>query len=121
MALAQLLAEDRRPPSRLWDGRLVSSRLLEYELWGRLHARSLAASHGDAARLLVARVALLELAQPILSRALSPFPFPVRTLDAMHLASAAFMRERGQLSALATYDLRMQEAAVAMGMELFAL
>jgi len=69
----------------------------------------------------VARVALLELAPPILRRALSPFPVPVRTLDAMHLASAAFMRERGQLSAVATYDLRKQEAVAAMGMELFSL
>jgi len=69
----------------------------------------------------VARIALLELAPQILSRALSPFPAPVRTLDAMHLASATYVRERGQLSALATYDLRMQKAAVAMGMELFAL
>ncbi len=119
--LAQLLAEDRRPPSRLWDEQLISSRLLEYELWVRLHARSLAASHGDPARLLVARIALLELAAPILGRALSPFPTSVRTLDAMHLASAAFLRERGQLSAVATYDVRMQEAVVAMGMELFRL
>jgi hypothetical protein len=69
----------------------------------------------------VARIAFLELAQPTLSRALSPFPVPVRTLDAVHLASAAFVRERGQLTAVATYDVRMQEAAVAMGMELFPL
>ena len=121
MALAQLLAEDRQPPSKLWEEQLVSSRLLEYELWVRLQARSLAASHGDPARLLVARIALLELAQPILGRALSPFPVSVRTLDAIHLASATYPQERGQLSAFATYDLRMQEAAVAMGMELFAL
>ena len=121
MALAQLLAEDRRPPPTLWSEQLISSRLLEYELWVRLHARSLAASHGDPARLLVARIALLEFGPPILSRALSPFPVSVRTLDAMHLASAAFLRERGQLSAVATYDPRMQDAVLAMGMELFAL
>ena len=73
------------------------------------------------AQILVARIALLEFAQPILGRALSPFPVSVRTLDAMHLASAIYLQERGQLSAFATYDLRMQEAAVATGMELFAL
>lgn len=33
VALAHLLAEDRRPPEALWDETLVSSRLLEYELW----------------------------------------------------------------------------------------
>jgi len=42
VALAQLLAEDRRPPASLWNETLVASRLLEYELWTRLHARKLA-------------------------------------------------------------------------------
>jgi len=32
VALAYLLAEDRRPPDSLWENPLVSSRLLEYEL-----------------------------------------------------------------------------------------
>ena len=39
--LAQILTEDRRPPRALWAENLVSSRLLEYEVWVRLHARSL--------------------------------------------------------------------------------
>ena len=51
VALAHLLAEDRRPPDALWGEELVSSRLLECELWTRLHARNLASSHGDLARL----------------------------------------------------------------------
>jgi hypothetical protein len=38
VALAQLLAEDRLPPERLWQETLVSSRLLEYEIWNRIHA-----------------------------------------------------------------------------------
>ena len=33
VALAHLLAEDRRPPDALWKESLVTSRLLEYELW----------------------------------------------------------------------------------------
>ncbi len=119
VVLAQLLAEDRRPRSDLWDESLVASRLLEYELWTRLHARRLAASHGDAARLLLARVAVLELAKPVLARALEPFPTPVRTLDALHLASAMFFRERGYSLALATYDARMKKAARAMGLALY--
>ncbi len=32
VALAQLLAEDRRPPDSLWNSELVSSRLTEYEV-----------------------------------------------------------------------------------------
>lgn len=121
VALAQLLAEDRRPPDALWGEELVSSRLLDYELWTRLHARDLAASHGDAARLLTARLAWLELRPPVLERALRPFPVPVRTLDALHLASVAFLRERGREVRLATYDEGMAEAAQAMGVELEAV
>ncbi|MDT8369551.1 MAG: PIN domain-containing protein [Longimicrobiales bacterium] len=118
VALAHLLAEDRRPPEALWSGELVSSRLLEYELWTRLHARALAATHGDLARLLLARVATLALSEEVLRRALHPFPAPVRTLDALHLASIAFLREEGHEVALATYDLGMSQAAGAMGIAL---
>ena len=39
--MAQLLAEDQRPPSSVWEETLVASRLLEYELWTRLNARKL--------------------------------------------------------------------------------
>lgn len=118
VALAHLLAEDRRPPAELWSAELVSSRLLEYELWTRLHARQLAASHGDLARLLTARLAWLELRPAVLDRALRPFPVSVRTLDALHLASIAFLLERGRDVRLATYDARMAAAAVAMGIGL---
>ncbi len=38
VALAHLLAEDRVPPERLWQENLISSRLLEYEIWTRIHA-----------------------------------------------------------------------------------
>ena len=39
VALAHLLAEDRQPPASPYDETLVSSRLLEYELWTTLHRR----------------------------------------------------------------------------------
>jgi len=29
------------PPERLWQESLIASRLLEYEIWTRLHARNL--------------------------------------------------------------------------------
>jgi predicted nucleic acid-binding protein len=115
VALTHLLAEDRRPPPELWREELVTSRLLEYELWTRLHARDLARSHGDVARLLLARLSWLELRPAVLERALHPFPAPVRTLDALHLASLAFLREHGKDVTLATYDGRLSEAAGAMG------
>lgn len=121
VALAELLAEDRRPGDHFWNQTLVSSRLLEYEVWIRVHARKLARSHGDAARALVGRLALLELVPLVLTRALEPFPTPVRTLDALHLASAEFLRERQPAIQLATYDGRQATAAKAMGIPLYRL
>ena len=111
VALAHLLSEDRAPPSELWQETLVSSRLLEYELWVRLNGRKLGLSHGEAARLLLGRVAFVELAAPVLARALDPFPLVVRTLDALHLASIEFLRGQGQALELASYDERMLAAA----------
>ncbi|MDE0035362.1 MAG: PIN domain-containing protein [Deltaproteobacteria bacterium] len=121
VALAQLLAEDRRPPASLWSETLVASRLMEYEIWNRLHARSLADSHGEPARGLLGRIAILELTPPVLARALEAFPIPVRTLDALHLASCDYLRSQGQPVALASYDHRMTAAARAMEVPVFEL
>jgi hypothetical protein len=115
VVLAQLLAEDRYPDPSFWDtGPFVSSRLLEYEVWNRINQRGLGPSLADDVRLLLARLAFLELVPPVLARALEPFPVQVRTLDALHLASVDFLRELGQRPALATYDRRMGEAATAL-------
>jgi hypothetical protein len=115
VALAHLLAEDRRPPDSLWASTPTASRLLEYELWTRLNARGLGASHAEAARRLLERVAFLELLPNVLARALEPFPTPVRTLDALHLASIEFLRARGQTVELASYDGRLMAAARSIG------
>ena len=119
--LAQLLAEDRCPPASLWAEPLIASRLLEYEIWVRLNAVGCAASHGDAARELLARTSLIELSPLVLQRALEPFPRPVRTLNALHLASMHFLAEQRLHPRLASYDQRLVEAAQAMGIELFDL
>jgi uncharacterized protein len=119
VALAHLLAEDRLPPEDVWQQQLVSSRLLEYEVWNRVHARQLEQSHADAVRALIGRVALLELATPVLARALDPFPIPVRTLDALHLASIEFLRARQQQVELASYDGRLIAAARALDISLY--
>jgi predicted nucleic acid-binding protein len=121
VALAHLLAEDRHPPDALWRAPLVSSRLLEYELWTRINARGLAKTHDEAARDLLGRVAFMELARPVLARALEPFPAPVRTLDALHLASIDFLRGQNQKLELATYDERLAAAAKAMKIPLSGL
>jgi hypothetical protein len=64
---------------------------------------------------------LIELAPPVLARALEPFPLPIRTLDALHLASIDFLRIRGQTIELATYDDRLAAAARALRIPLVAL
>ena len=118
VVLAHLLAEDRTPPPSLWAETLVSSRLLEYEVWVRIHARSLTRSHAEAARQTLARVGFVELLPQVLERALEPFPVAVRTLDALHLASIDFLRGLGQQPRLASYDDRMLRAAEKLGIPL---
>lgn len=121
VALAQLLAEDRSPPEALWQEPLIASRFLEYELWNRINARGLGCSHGEEARALIGRVALIEMAPPVLARALEPFPIPLRTLDALHVASLEFLRVHGLTIELASYDMPMLTAARALRIPLFAL
>jgi len=114
VALAHILVEDRVPPASLWSESLVSSRLLEYEVWTRIHARRLGASHGDEVRAVLGRLSLIEMAPQVLARALEPFPTAVRTLDALHLAAMEFLRASGQTVELACYDERLLAAARAM-------
>ena len=114
VALAALLAEDRSPPATLWEEPLIASRLLQYEVWNRIHARGLGRTHGDAASALLDRVAMVELSPIVLERALEPFPTAVRTLDALHLASIEFLRSRGQDVELASFDERLIAAARAL-------
>ena len=121
VALAHLLAEDQSPPEKLWRETLISSRLLEYEVWTRIHARGLTRSHSDEARALLNRIAFIELYPPVLTRALEPFPKPVRTLDALHLASIDFLHRQGQTIILASYDSRLNAAARALRFPMYRL
>jgi hypothetical protein len=114
VALAQLFAEDRQPPVDLWREPLTASRLLQYEVWARVHARRLEASHGDTVRDLLDGVAYIELTPLVLARALEPFPVLVRTLDALHLATMDFVQGHGQAIELASYDARLLAAARAL-------
>jgi hypothetical protein len=115
VALAHLLAEDRFPSEALWDQPLVSSRFLECEVWNRINAYQLQNSHGDAVRNLIGRVAMIEMVGPVLTRALQPFPVPVRTLDAIHLSALEFIRAQKHSVQLASYDERLLAAARLLG------
>jgi predicted nucleic acid-binding protein len=119
--LADLFAEPRSPLEMLWDKDLASSRLLAYEVWNRINARGLTISHGGRARGLLARVSLTEMNEPVLARALEPFPVGVRTLDALHLATMDFIRGSGETIELASYDARLCAAAQSLGISLAQL
>jgi len=121
VAIAELFAEDRKAPDSLWSEPLVSSRLLGYELWTRVNARAAVRTHGDAVRDVLARVSLVELLSSVLARAVEPFPVPVRTLDALHLATAHHLAAAHQRVAIATFDDRMKRAAEALGLTAVSL
>jgi hypothetical protein len=57
----------------------------------------------------------------ILARALEPYPIPMRTLDALHLATIDFLQHRGRRVELASYDQRLLSAARALGMPIRTL
>ena len=118
VVLAHLLSEDRRPTDAVWGETLASSRLMEYEVRQRVYALEADPQVLDA---LLGRVAFIEMVDAVVARARAPFPGPVRTLDALHLASADFLREQGAPVELATYDGRMADVARRMGFKLFDL
>lgn len=121
VALARLFAEDTVPPVDFWEQELVSSRLLEYEVWNRVYARNWQKDHGEAVRELLDGVELVELSWTALERALEPFPLHVRTLDALHLATVHYLCSHRERVEFVTYDSRLAAAARALDIPLRVL
>lgn len=115
VVLARLLTESRRPPPVFWDQAFVSSRLLQFEVVNRLNAYQADTRRTADADLILEGVELFELSVVNLTRALRPFPVPVRTLDGLHLATMDVLRSTGLAIELASYDVRLLQAAEAMG------
>jgi hypothetical protein len=115
VALAQLLFESRSPPTSFWQQPLVSSRLLEYEVWNRAHAYGLASTRADDVRAILALVDMIEMTRSVLAKVLGPLPISLPTLDALHLATMDFLRGRSASIELASYDDRLLAAAAALG------
>ena len=94
-----------------WDG-YVSSALLGVEAiracerYGREYA--------EDARSFIADVALLPLDDAVLDEAASIDPAGLRSLDALHLATALSIRD--EIGAFITYDDRLAEAATNLGL-----
>lgn len=121
VALAYLFAEPRQPRPDIWDGRLASSRLLEYEIWTRVHVRAPNLIGSEGLRALLDGVALIELSGSALARALQPWPMAVRTLDALHLSTIDYLHRQGETIEVASYDRRLINVAQALGFALAAL
>lgn len=99
----------------------VSSRLLEYEVWNRVHAYGLTGSHANEARALLMGIDLVEMSRSVLAKALEPLAIRLRTLDSLHLATMDFLRGRGEVVELASYDNRLLAAALALGVPICSL
>lgn len=62
------------------------------------------------------RCAVIAVTEVVLTRAGRPFPVePIRTLDAIHLATAELLGEPPQLVTIVTRDTRVRDNAVALG------
>jgi predicted nucleic acid-binding protein len=119
--LAWVFGEPRRPDEAFWRRPLVASRLLVHETWTRFDARpDLGMLRPEVERAL-GSVALVDMTPAIPARATQPFPLPVRTLDGLHLATAVHMLRLVPDLRLATYDKRMADAALALGIPLVSL
>lgn len=51
----------------------------------------------------------------MLVRALTPVPIAIRTLDGLHLATMTYLQARGADIRLASYDVRLLDAAARLG------
>lgn len=121
VALAYLLAEAKAPGGDFFKAALISSRLLQYEVWVRVHARHAGAVLVERTRALLVGIELLDMNDVVLIRTLQPLPVAVRTLDALHLATMDFIRRQGESVELASYDSRLLQAAASLGFATAAL
>jgi predicted nucleic acid-binding protein len=94
-------------------GPLVTSALSVTELLRA--ARRIAPSFEAPARALLDGLTLVEISRPILEAAALLHPPVLRTLDAIHLATA--LTQGAALEVVVTYDVRLRDAARAGGLD----
>jgi len=122
--LRVVLAQPDRLPEWATIQHAVTSALTEVEclrtldrrLWqGLLDPEDLADRRGLVLRLLE-RMDRVDVSPAVLRRAADPFPTPLGTLDAIHLATAILWREgRAEAPVLVTHDGKLATAARATG------
>ncbi len=108
-ALVQWLADRQEVPK-------ITSQLSTIELVRICRRRDEEAMTG--ARQVLMGVDLLPLTAELVEQAALVGPAELRSLDAIHLASALLIRE--DVTALVAYDARLRTAAVAVGLEVAA-
>jgi predicted nucleic acid-binding protein len=68
------------------------------------------------------RMKRVSVSRSVLERGGSSFPLPVKALDAVHLATALQLRDRGQFDLVfATHDRQQGKAALALGFTVIGL
>lgn len=122
--VAALLEHDASARRSLGSGRVVTSALtiaeasraiLRARSAGRLTAADERAAVRDLGRF-ERRCSLVSVSEEVLARVRRPFPVePVRTLDAVHLATAELLGEPPALITVVTRDVRVRQNAEACG------
>lgn len=118
-AIVKLISNEEETPALIAFLRespdTVSSVLSRVEV--KRAVRRVGAPHDLASRAdqVLERIALLKLDDPVLWKAAELDPVELRSLDALHLATAISLRPH--LDAFVTYDARLARAAASLGFE----
>ena len=98
------------------DADLLASALAEVEVVRAV--RRVVPDLVPQAERVVAQIALVDVNEPIRARARLLEPVTLRSLDALHLATALEIGE--ELDAVVTYDARMSEAGKTLGLHVLS-
>jgi predicted nucleic acid-binding protein len=96
------------------DPEAVSSELARVEVLRAVRRTTGARGLAGRAEEVLDRIAMIPIEAGILARAAELPPLTLRTLDAIHLATAMFLGS--DASAIVTYDDRLEDAALAAGL-----
>lgn len=115
--LAALFGESRRPVDAFWEGPRVASRLTDLEVRVGSSRRERSSQFAAKAHRLLSDVRFVEITGRAVQLLYTSPPRTLRTLDAIHLATLAYVNSGPRDVPLATYDRRLAAAAQAMGFQ----
>jgi predicted nucleic acid-binding protein len=99
-------------------GARLSSALADVEVPRALRRAGYGSAEQRRASEVLARIALVDLDRPLLRAAAALTPSSLRSLDAIHLATALSLGH--DLAGVVTYDRRLSEAAIGARIEVWA-